>query len=43
MYCHNHNIVHRYLKPENLLLSKKKDLLNVKVIDFGTSSHFDKK
>jgi calcium-dependent protein kinase len=42
MYCHNHNIVHRDIKPENLLLQKKNDLSNIKVIDFGTSSHFDK-
>ncbi|KAJ3436029.1 kp78a-related [Anaeramoeba flamelloides] len=34
-YCHFHNIVHRDLKLENLLLDKN---LNLKIIDFGLSN-----
>ena len=33
-YCHRHMIVHRHLKPENLLLDNN---LNVKIADFGMS------
>lgn len=40
-YCHGQAIAHRDLKPENILI----DVNNrgaIKVIDFGTSHHFDK-
>lgn len=40
-YCHSHKIVHRDLKPENLLYESKKENALLKVIDFGTSIHFD--
>lgn len=36
-YCHSHNIVHRDLQPENLLLENETSL-TLKVIDFVTSS-----
>lgn len=39
-YCHNHKIVHKDLKPENVLLSQADDPNQIKIIDFGTSQHF---
>ena len=36
-YMHGKNIIHRDLKPENILLEDKHDLLNIKLIDFGTA------
>ena len=38
-YMHGKNIVHRDLKPENILLEDQHDVLNIKVIDFGTAVH----
>jgi len=52
-YLHSHNIVHRDLKPENIMVennrkSKKEDkneqeIINIKLIDFGTCNYFDGK
>lgn len=36
-YIHSKNIVHRDLKPENILLEEQHDVLNIKIIDFGTA------
>ena len=41
-YCHSKNIVHRDIKPENLMMDSP-DTEVVKVIDFGTSTEYDKK
>lgn len=53
-YLHKNNILHRDMKPENILIENKSkkltpytgiDLLsefNIKVIDFGTSNYFKK-
>jgi len=39
-YCHEEkHIVHRDLKPENFLLTDKTDDAQVKMIDFGLSTH----
>ena len=36
-YLHSHNICHRDIKPQNILLSKKGEINNIKLIDFGLS------
>ncbi len=36
-FCHKHNIVHRDIKMENMLVDEQ---LNVKIIDFGFSTWF---
>ena len=44
-YCHNLNIIHRDMKPENILIEseeKEGGYLNIKVIDFGTATIYDK-
>ena len=40
-YCHQRNIVHRDMKPENLLLDKDQINPKVTIIDFGTSGIID--
>ena len=49
-YLHSHNIVHRDLKLENILIQETEkskttgeDLFNIKIIDFGTARIFDNK
>ena len=37
---HDHGIVHRDLKYENILFENNKPMANIKVIDFGLSKKF---
>ena len=36
-YCHSHEIVHKDLRPENILVEGIGVACNVKIIDFGYS------
>ncbi|OXB70856.1 UNVERIFIED_CONTAM: hypothetical protein H355_009223 [Colinus virginianus] len=40
-YMHKNKVVHRDLKPENLLLESKSKDANIRIIDFGLSTHFE--
>lgn len=40
-YMHKNKVVHRDLKPENLLLESKAKDANIRIIDFGLSTHFE--
>jgi calcium-dependent protein kinase len=43
-YLHSMKIIHRDIKPENMLVESKvndKQLINIKLIDFGTSNYYD--
>ena len=42
LYLNKHDIIHRDLKPENIIFETKDPSSKIKVIDFGTSTHFDK-
>ena len=37
-YLHDKGVVHRDLKPENVLLEDKGDLLNIKLVNFGSAT-----
>lgn len=42
-YCHNIKVMHRDIKPDNILIEKNKDgLYKIKLIDFGTAMVFVK-
>ena len=44
-YLHSFGIVHRDIKPENMLVEQNsdKDLINIKLIDFGTCNYVTEK
>ena len=42
-YLHNRGIIHRDLKPENILLEEDNGELNVKLVDFGTATFYNRK
>jgi len=42
-YLHQMNIVHRDIKPKNMMVSNKKDEIEIKLVDFGTATFFSRK
>lgn len=36
-YLHDNRVIHRDLKPENILLEERQEIINIKIIDFGTA------
>jgi len=42
-YLHTKGIIHRDVKPENILIEKRNDNIKVKLIDFGSGCYFQKK
>ena len=42
-YLHSRGIIHRDLKPENILLEEAGDDLNIKLVDFGTATFYNRK
>jgi len=34
-FCHNKRIMHRDIKPDNLMMKKPGDFSSIKIIDFG--------
>ena len=41
-YCHDNNVVHLDLKPENVLIKFNQDKYNIRLADFGNSCIVDK-
>ena len=47
LYCHQHNIVHRDIKAENILIESTeivgdKELYNIRLTDFSSARSFSK-
>jgi len=43
LYCHKLGVIHRDIKFQNIMFSNDKDVMSLKLIDFGLSTQVDKK
>jgi len=41
-FCHKNHLIHKDLKPDNIILEENKDSTQIKIIDFGLAKHFAK-
>ena len=41
LHCHGNGIMHRDVKPENVLMCSKTEDMPVKLIDFGVAAFFE--
>ena len=39
-YIHEQDVIHRDLKPQNILVMDKEDLSTIKIVDFGLSENY---
>lgn len=42
-FLHSKNVFHRDLKAKNVLVQNRSGIIDVKIVDFGVSQHFDSK
>jgi serine/threonine protein kinase len=43
LHCHNKGIMHRDIKPQNILLKDKRNITDIRIIDFGLAASTEDK